>query len=95
MKKLHRNEFRKMLALMGKNKRKYIAGLLGGCFCPAAFRIISAFVNKNMINAAKMANAHDFIMEMKEGYKTRVGERGFKLSGGQRQRIAIARALLV
>lgn len=47
-----------------------------------------------MINAAKMANAHDFIIEMKEGYKTRVGERGLKLSGGQRQRIAIARALL-
>jgi ABC-type multidrug transport system fused ATPase/permease subunit len=49
---------------------------------------------EDMISAAKMANAHDFIMQMKEGYKTKVGERGLKLSGGQRQRIAIARALL-
>lgn len=52
MKNLHKDEFVKMLTLMGKNKWKYIIGLLGGCFCPASFRIISAFVNKNMINAA-------------------------------------------
>jgi ATP-binding cassette subfamily B protein len=47
-----------------------------------------------VIEAAKAANAHEFIMEMDEGYETKIGEKGVLLSGGQRQRIAIARCFL-
>lgn len=49
---------------------------------------------EEVIAAAKIANAHDFIMEKEEGYQTNIGDRGAKLSGGQRQRISIARAIL-
>jgi subfamily B ATP-binding cassette protein MsbA len=48
----------------------------------------------DVIQAAKIANAHEFISQTKNGYQTNIGERGSKLSGGQRQRISIARAIL-
>jgi len=47
-----------------------------------------------IVRAAKLANAHQSISDFKDGYKTKVGERGARLSGGQKQRIAIARALI-
>ncbi len=49
---------------------------------------------ERIVEAAKMALAHDFILRMPEGYDTRIGEKGVRLSGGERQRLAIARAIL-
>ena len=49
---------------------------------------------EDVINAAKLAGAHKFIMKLPDGYQTYIGERGYTLSGGERQRIAIARAIL-
>ena len=49
---------------------------------------------EQVIEAAKVANAHDFIMRMENGYETNIGDRGSKLSGGERQRMSIARAIL-
>ncbi len=58
-----------------------------------AFGVENATMEE-VVEAAKVANAHDFIMESEQGYDTPVGDRGCRLSGGQRQRISIARAIL-
>lgn len=58
-----------------------------------AFGVENATMEQ-VVEAAKIANAHDFIMETENGYQTNIGDRGGKLSGGQRQRISIARAIL-
>ena len=58
-----------------------------------AFGVENATMEQ-VIEAAKIANAHEFIMEKPEGYNTNIGDRGGKLSGGQRQRVSIARAIL-
>ena len=58
-----------------------------------AFGVENATMEQ-VIEAAKIANAHDFIMETEQGYDTMIGDRGGKLSGGQRQRVSIARAIL-
>jgi subfamily B ATP-binding cassette protein MsbA len=49
---------------------------------------------EKVIEAAKIANAHEFIIKMQDGYQTNIGDRGSKMSGGQRQRMSIARAVL-
>ncbi len=55
---------------------------------------VEGATEEQVVEAAKIANAHEFIMEKEDGYQTNVGDRGCKLSGGQRQRISIARAIL-
>ena len=55
---------------------------------------VEGATEEQVIAAAKIANAHNFIMEKEQGYQTNIGDRGSKLSGGQRQRLSIARAIL-
>ena len=96
------------ITLDGKDIRKVavkdLRGLMGNVnqepilfndtiFNNIAFGVEGA-TEADVIAAAKIANAHEFIMEKEEGYQTNIGDRGSKLSGGQRQRLSIARAIL-
>ncbi|PAE30177.1 multidrug ABC transporter ATP-binding protein [Paenibacillus sp. 7884-2] len=84
-----------------KNLRKHIGFVLQEPFLfSTSIRENIAYGNpdatgEQIIDAAKRAQAHDFIMEMPDGYETMLGERGMGLSGGQKQRIAIARAICI
>lgn len=84
--------FKDLRALMGNVNQEAIL------FNDTFFNNISFGVQdatmEQVIEAAKIANAHDFIMDTEGGYNTMIGDRGGKLSGGQRQRISIARAIL-
>lgn len=96
------------ILLDGKNLKRFdlkdLRGLMGivtqesilfndTVFNNIAFGVEGA-TKEQVLEAAKIANAHEFIQNMEDGYQTSIGERGSKLSGGQRQRISIARAVL-
>jgi ATP-binding cassette, subfamily B, bacterial MsbA len=89
IKEIKINDLRK---LMGNVNQESIL-FNDSIFNNIAFGVEDA-TEQQVIAAARVANAHDFIMETPEGYQTNIGDRGSKLSGGQRQRISIARAVL-
>ncbi|MCC5022551.1 MAG: ATP-binding cassette domain-containing protein [Candidatus Synoicihabitans palmerolidicus] len=96
------------LLLDGQPARDYSLGWLRGqmAIVPQDVLLFGGTIGENIVygrpgasetevkEAARLANAHEFIATFPEGYETRIGDRGIKLSGGQRQRVAIARAIL-
>lgn len=84
--------FKDLRALMGNVNQEAI--LFNDTFYNNISFGVQDATMEQVIEAAKIANAHDFIMDTEEGYNTMIGDRGGKLSGGQRQRISIARAIL-
>jgi len=89
IKEFKMDDLRKLLGIVSQQSILFNDSFFGNI----AFGMDSAG-EEEVITAAKLANAHDFIMETGEGYYSNIGEGGSKLSGGQRQRITIARALL-
>ena len=83
-----------MLAALLQNRDEALLQCAGSIADNIAYGLYGHCSQPQIEKAARAANAHDFIVELPEGYDTMVGDRGLLLSGGQRQRIAIARALL-
>ena len=83
---------RDLRALMGNVNQEAI--LFNDTFYNNITFGVGSATMEEVVAAAKIANAHEFIMETEHGYQTYIGDRGGKLSGGQRQRISIARAIL-
>ncbi len=83
------SDLRKLIGLVSQEVVIFDQSVAGniGCAKPGA-------TQAEIETAARAAGCHDFIMQMPQGYETRVGERGVRLSGGQRQRISIARAFV-
>ena len=81
---------RRQIGLLPQDALLFAASVRDNLTCAAGREV----TEEELISAAKMANAHDFIMALPEGYDTVIGERGATLSGGQRQRLAIARLAL-
>jgi ATP-binding cassette subfamily B protein/subfamily B ATP-binding cassette protein MsbA len=89
LRKLQLSSYRKLLGIVSQE-----VFLFDGSVRDNIAYACSDASDEQIQNAARAANAHDFIVALPEGYETRIGERGVKLSGGQRQRLSIARALL-
>ncbi len=86
----HLSDWRRMIGYVSQENPI----LSGSIYENIAYGVDREVSPEEVIKAAKMANAHEFIQQLPQGYETEVGERGLRLSGGQRQRIAIARAFL-
>ena len=88
--RLSLNELRSQIALVSQQ----VVLLNDSVLNNLAFGEMRSASKDDVIKAAKLANAHDFIMDMDNGYETEIGDNGVRLSGGQRQRLAITRAIL-
>ncbi len=89
IKKIHTHDIRKLMGNVNQDAFLFNDSF----FNNIAFGVDEATMEE-VVEAAKIANAHDFIMATEHGYESNIGDRGNKLSGGQRQRISIARAIL-
>ncbi|MBD0304232.1 MAG: ATP-binding cassette domain-containing protein, partial [Tolypothrix sp. T3-bin4] len=89
LRELNLTDWRHQIAIVSQDVYMFSTTVLDNI----AYGRLDATQNE-IIAAAKLANAHEFIMQLPQGYDTKVGDRGVRLSGGQRQRIALARAIV-